>query len=192
MLPLCLTLCAFALWGVEEIDLLGSRAYVAKHADELARVRFYLNMDSAGSAANRRDVVLNEWPELEATFARWSEEMAWPFDVGQSLHAFSDHFPFFMAGVPTGGLESARKNQAGRGFGHTRYDTVDKLEINALREAAAVAARLALRIASDADWPVAQRSKELVRELLDSPEYREERRFRETVDALYRKARAGN
>ena len=182
----------FALWGVEEIDLLGSRAYVAAHADDLARVRFYLNMDSAGSAVNRRDIVLNEWPELELTFAHWSEEMAWPFAVGQSLHAFSDHFPFFMAGVPTGGLESAQKTQAGRGFGHTRYDTVDKLEINALREAAAVAARLAVRIASDAHWSVARRSKQAVQELLDGPEYREERRFREQIDALYRQARVGD
>ena len=49
----------FALWGIEEIGLLGSGAYVEAHGDELDRIRFYLNMDSAGTKSNKRDIVLN-------------------------------------------------------------------------------------------------------------------------------------
>jgi Zn-dependent M28 family amino/carboxypeptidase len=146
----------FALWGIEEIGLLGSRAYAQAHADELPGIRFYLNLDSAGAKANKRDIVLNEWPALELLFERWRDEMALEFAIGQSVHAHSDHFPFFMAGVPTGGLQSVERSLGGRGFGHTRYDTVDKVELTSLREAATLAARLALRVASAETWPAAQ------------------------------------
>jgi aminopeptidase YwaD len=179
----------FALWGVEEIGLYGSREYVKAHAKELSNIRFYLNMDSAGTKNNNRDIVLNEWPELEPHFKRWSEEMALEFAVGQSVTAFSDHFPFFMAGVATGGMESAERSLAGRGYGHTQYDTVDKVDLQSLREASTLAARLALRMANEKTWPVARRDEKLVLELLDSPEYREEKAFREWLNTFYEQAR---
>ncbi|MBK9055105.1 MAG: M28 family peptidase [Chloroflexi bacterium] len=92
----------FALWGVEEIGLLGSSQYAAAHAADLAHIRFYLNMDSAGAIANKA-ITLNEWPTLEPLFTGWAEEMAYPLPIQQSVHAHSDHFPFLLAGVPTGG-----------------------------------------------------------------------------------------
>lgn len=179
----------FILWGVEEIGLLGSRQYVQQHKDELDRIRFYLNMDAAGSANNGRDIALNEWPQLGGLFRRYKEEMAADFLVGQSLHAFSDHFPFFMEGVPTGGIESVRRSLEGRGYGHTRYDTVDKVDQVGLREAAALAARIALRTAGEENWPVEKRTTQAVASLLDSPDYREERSLRKKVDDLYEKVR---
>jgi Zn-dependent M28 family amino/carboxypeptidase len=179
----------FVLWGVEEIGLLGSRAYVVAHADELDRLRFYLNMDAAGARENNRDIVLNEWPKLQPLLETWSEEMALSFEVAQRTSAFSDHFPFFMAGVPTGGMQSADLSLAGRGYGHTQYDTADKVDMKCLREAATLAARLVLRFASEEDWPVTRRDEEAVLQLLDTPEYREERELRARVDAYYLEAR---
>jgi Zn-dependent M28 family amino/carboxypeptidase len=179
----------FALWGVEEIGLLGSRAYVEAHAEELSDIRFYLNMDSAGARTNERDIVLNEWDELESLFERWGQEMAHDHKVGQSVSAFSDHFPFFMAGVPTGGMQTADQTLAGRGYGHTQHDTVDKVDLASLREASALAARLLLRIASEDDWPATRREGETVLALLDSPDYQEEQEFRARLDAFYEKAR---
>jgi Zn-dependent M28 family amino/carboxypeptidase len=180
----------FVLWGIEEIGLLGSRAYVKTHADELSGIRFYLNMDSAGTKTNNRDIVLNEWPELEALFEGWSEEMALGFKVGQSVMAFSDHFPFFMTGVPTGGMQSVVPS-VGRGYGHTQYDTVDKVDLRSLREASALAARLALRVASEEGWPVTRRDEEAVMALLDSPDYRVEQAYRQRLNAFYEEARKG-
>lgn len=179
----------FAMWGIEEIGLLGSKAYVEAHADELDQIRFYLNMDSAGAKSNIRDIVLNEWPALQPLLEQWRGEMALEFRVGQRTSAHSDHFPFFMNGVPTGGMQSADLLLAGRGYGHTQYDTVDKVDLTCLREASTLAARLALRLASADDWPVARRNQDAVTALLDTPEYQEERQFRARVDALYREAR---
>jgi Zn-dependent M28 family amino/carboxypeptidase len=179
----------FVLWGVEEIGLLGSRAYVVTHAGELDRIRFYLNLDAAGSSGNNRDIVLNEWPDLQPLLEQWREEMALRFEVGQRTSAFSDHYPFFMAGVPTGGMQSAEQSLAGRGYGHTQYDTVDKVDQTCLREASTLAARLALRIANEQNWPASRRGEEAVQELLDTPDYREEQELTARIDAIYAEAR---
>jgi aminopeptidase YwaD len=178
----------FVLWGIEEIGLLGSRDYVRVHADELSKIRFYLNMDSAGTRTNQRDIVLNEWPDLEALFEGWRDEMALDFSLGQSVSAYSDHFPFFMAGVPTGGMQSAVQSLEGRGYGHTQFDTVDKVDLRSLREASTLAARLVLRAASEETWPVARREQAALKELLDTPDYRELQAFRQKLDAFYQNA----
>lgn len=175
----------FALWGIEEIGLLGSTAYVEKNVDKLDQIRFYLNMDAAGMVLSK-DIQLNEWPELQTLLEGWQKEMALDFAVGQSVSAFSDHYPFFRQGVPTGGIGSVRQVRGGRGFGHTRYDTVDKLNLQTLREAAALAARLALRLASVDAWPVSRRSVEDVEALLASkPNYKAEQELEAQVKEYY-------
>jgi len=63
-----------------------------------------------------------------------------------------------MAGVTTGGIESARQSLSGRGYGHTMYDTADKVSLTGLREATALGARLDLRIAAENNWPVTRRN----------------------------------
>ena len=178
----------FALWSAEEIGLVGSTQHVRKHEGELNRIRFYLNMDMAG-AITPKDIILNEWPDLALLIEGWRDEMALEFGVGQSLNAHSDHYPFMLAGVPTGGIGSLNSSSSGRGYGHTMYDTVDKVEVRSMREAAALAARLALRMASEEKWPVERRSAQGVEEVLDSPEYREETDFAAKVRAYYQENR---
>ena len=184
--PLSLTV-RFALWGVEEIGLLGSRDYVRQHLDEMDKVRFYLNMDGAGANPDR-DIILNEWPELAPLFRDWQQEMKLDFRIGQSVNAFSDHFPFLMEGVVTGSLGSV-DTRLGRGYGHTRYDTLDKVPLKPLREASALAARVALRVANEADWPVARRDKDAVAGLFDGPAYKAEAAFRAQMEAFYQEKR---
>jgi Zn-dependent M28 family amino/carboxypeptidase len=180
----------FALWGVEEIGLIGSTQYAEKHVAELDNIRFYLNMDSAG-VIEHKDIQLNKWENLAPTFEAWSQEMARDFRVGQSVNAHSDHYPFLMAGVPTGGINGVRRKQSGgRGYGHTKYDTLDKVEERGLREAAVFAARLALRIAHHPAWPAQRRSAEAVAEVLDNPDNREETEIFDRIRAFYETHRA--
>jgi len=172
----------FALWGVEEIGLIGSRQYVVDHEDELDEIRFYFNMDAAGSDS-RKEVVLNEWPALEPVFRDWQKAMALDFAVGETIGAHSDHFPFLMAGVPTGGMEPVEHDLSGRGYGHTKYDTLDKVQLRNLQDAAALASRLALRMADADEWPVSRRSNEAVAQLFDKPDYQDEAEIRSRINA---------
>lgn len=159
----------FVAWGVEEIGLLGSRTYVKEHVDELKNIRFYLNMDAAGGDMPK-DINLHAWPELGEIFACYQEEMALDFAIGQNFHDASDHYPFLLEGTITGGIEAVRKTRSGRGYGHTWYDTLDKVDQTNVRDAASLAARLALRIATEDNWTASPRDKEAVTELLQKPE----------------------
>ena len=162
----------FSAWGVEEIGLLGSNAYVNTHRDELQNIRFYLNMDAAGGSFPK-DINLHAWPVLGETFKRYQKEMALTFAIGQKFHDASDHYPFLLEGVVTGGIEAVRATSDGRGYGHTWYDTLDKVDQTNVRDAASLAARLALRIASETDWPASMRDKDAVHEILTQPERKE-------------------
>jgi len=155
----------FVSWGTEEIGLIGSHRYAAAHADEWGRVCFYLNMDSAG-ALGRKGVVLHEWPELEPFFRSAIDEMAADVPVGQHVNSHSDHFPLLLRGVATGHMGDAWAGPKGRGWGHTRSDTLDKVFVSDLRDAASVCARVLLRVACAPDFPTLSRSPAQVESLI--------------------------
>lgn len=96
-----------------------------------------------------------------------------------------DHYPFLLKGVPTGGLESVPKPTGGRGYGHTRYDTLDKVTLRELQDAAAMSARLAMRFASEPNWPVEQRSQAAIAEIMSEPKYGEVKEIMDEVEAYH-------
>lgn len=151
----------FIAFGTEEIGLIGAKEYVKAHSKELDQIRLMLNMDAAGGAG-RKGIVMHHWPKLDGFFHEAREQMNYTLPYGQKLSAFSDHFPFFEAGVPTAGMGDIEATFTGRGFGHTAYDTLDKLNLADLREAASVASRILLRIASEKKWPVKRRTQKAV------------------------------
>lgn len=172
------------LFGIEETGLIGARRYVTQHEHELHQVRFMLNMDAAGSPGPK-GLVVNRWPELTPTLERWAEEMAAEMPVGQKTGGFSDHFPFFMAGVPTAMMGNPTGVNTGRGFDHTAYDTVDKVQLDDLRSAAAMGARVALRMAREPEWPLKRRSPAAVQALVAAEPSLEGMALREQMEALY-------
>ena len=174
----------FALWGVEEIGLLGSHAYAEEHQDELRSLRFYLNMDGAG-ATTSKGIMLHEWPELDDLFSTWRDQLSFDFQIGQHFHTFSDHYPFLLRGIPTGGIESVPPKSSGRGYGHTRYDTLDKVTTRELQDAAALASLIAVRLASHQEWPVTRRSQEELEKLFAQPEHAEPKKVSEEVGKRY-------
>ncbi len=157
----------FIGFGAEEFGLVGSHRYVEVHADELDRMRFMYNLDSAGGAS-RKGVALHGWPELEPFFRGAAREMVADMPVGQKVHPHSDHFPFFLQGVPSGHMSDPEAAPKGRGFGHTAYDTLDKVKLENLRKGSTIAARLALRLANAGDFPARRRSPQALRSILDT------------------------
>ena len=157
----------FIAFGTEEIGLTGAFRYVDAHASELDNIRFMLNMDAAGGAS-RKGVVLHCWDALEPFFNTAREQMNTEMPVGQKVHSYSDHFPFFLKGVPSCHMGDPESLPSGRGFGHTAYDTLEKVELENLRAASAAGARIALRCANADDFPAKRRTADAVQEIVDT------------------------
>lgn len=157
----------FIAFGTEEIGLTGAFRYVDAHASELDGVRFMLNMDAAGGAS-RKGIVLHQWQTLEPFFQEAAAELNAEVPVGQKVHSYSDHFPFFLKGVPSSHMGDPGALPSGRGFGHTAYDTLEKVKLENLRAASAIGARIALRCANADDFPAKRRSQAEVQKIVDT------------------------
>jgi len=155
----------FVCFGCEEIGLIGAHAYARRHETEMDDVRLMLNLDGvpAGSA---KGLLFHEWPEMKSYVAKLSKSLGYGLPFGNRVSAYSDFFPFFLAGVPTAGLANPSAPSVGRGVGHTSLDTVEKIDPRDLREGADVVARVLLRVASDEQWPLQRRSRKEVERIL--------------------------
>jgi hypothetical protein len=89
-----------------------------------------------------------------------------PLDLNNQVGTTSDHFPYFMRGVPVASMFARRPPGLGRGFGHTMADTLDKVSEVELRESAMVAARLLLRLADHQDAIGRKRTADEIKQIL--------------------------
>jgi len=181
----------FVAFGVEEIGLIGAREYVEAHLDEMPSIRFMLNLDAAGGK-NRKGVVLNHVPEMEPLLNLTRSHLKVDLPVGQKLIPFSDHYPFFEEGVPTAMMGDSEAAYTGRGFGHTAFDTLDKVRLSDLQDAAAVVSRLALRVSNEAKWPAKTRSAARVARIKKAEPSLAIIEVEERLDRLYRRKGRGH
>jgi len=148
----------FVLFGAEEVDLVGSSSFVAEVAEQadLDDYQFMINLDGGpGRPGSKLGIALQGWPKLVPFFKRMAAEMGLEnLAVGVSHSAHSDMYPFSEKGVPSGYLSALEEMATGRNWGHTRADTLDKLEVEKLREDALLLSRILLRAANMQDWPV--------------------------------------
>jgi Zn-dependent M28 family amino/carboxypeptidase len=159
-------------FGAEEIGLYGSYNYVAMHGDEMNKIRFMLNLDSGGSQG-KKGVILHDSPELEPFLERWAAEMKAELPFFQRVGPYSDHWPFFLKGVPcgSGGDPETIRTSTGRGYGHSKYDTVDKVDLEYLRLAAANYTRLLFRVANAEDWKPRRKTQQEIQEFIKKQGY---------------------
>jgi hypothetical protein len=162
----------FICFGAEEIGLFGSYNYVAMHRDEMDGLRFMLNLDSGGRSG-KKGITFHDFPELEPLLKRWSSEMNAEMPTDQRVSPYSDHWPFFLKSVPcgSGGDPEERRTRTGRGYGHTRYDTVDKVEQDYLRLASANYARFLFRVANTDEWPARRKTQDEIQEFIQEQGY---------------------
>ena len=159
----------FICFGAEEIGLYGSRAYCEAHPDFMKKIRFMMNFDAAGRAG-RQGFCLHGWPQLEPLFKETIDEIGVDLPLWARVGPYSDHWPFLLQGVATatmGDPDEAAK-RGGRGFGHTKYDTVDKVDLRAMRECAGNAAVLAFKILNMDTWDYPQRTQREIDDIIDN------------------------
>ena len=142
----------FVAFAQEEMGLLGSAAYVkAHHLVDQEKIVFMLNLDVAGGGFFGRFALQG-----------WSEDLAWlkqlyatmgegHVRIGDAISIYSDMYPFAEAGIPAGSYASSNptgNSGAPRGYGHTYWDTIDKINPRAIMLDAIMVARFLLRLAT--------------------------------------------
>ena len=133
----------FVAFGAEEVGLVGSAELAAAVDPETVKV--VVNNDGV---VRGRDLAAHShgFPELRAAVERVTDRLDHPFTVDPNHGPHSDHWPFVERGIP-GYHVFAETGDEGRGWGHTRADTLDKLEKRDLRESAIVLTALVVDLA---------------------------------------------
>ncbi len=136
-----------ALFGAEELGLIGSRHYVGRPVVPLTRTVAMMNFDMVGRLQTRHLNVGggDSGSGLRALVREAAQKEGVTADLQGSPHEPSDHTQFYDAGVPvlffhTGGHEDY----------HRPTDTADKIDAAGMARVAAVAVRVIERLATDA------------------------------------------
>lgn len=150
----------FVLWGAEELDLLGSRAYVAAHDAELDDCVAVLNADD-GAGEPRGWQVIGREDVAAALEARVAGLLGGLGGGARSLEVTgnSDHAPFWLRGVPALNLWVDTSEYLA--VHHLPGDTVDKIAPHRVVRAAAIVAVTAWILADSPErlaprFPVAE------------------------------------
>lgn len=159
----------FVLFMGEEVGLLGSKAYVdaAKKDGTLKNVRFMLNYDMTNDPKGFSTSRI----EMKPLFTNWGEQIKsynieYPnlFQAGAGLH--SDHQPFMLEGIPTGGGAGGRlPNNAGQ-FYHSDGDVFSLVDEQELKNTVKNGAMLTYALAQTPVLPVEKQSDEKLKQFL--------------------------
>jgi Zn-dependent M28 family amino/carboxypeptidase len=131
------------VYGAEEVGLVGSD-YDADLRDH-DRIKAIVNNDGVVRGRTLR-CYTNGFDALETAAETVGDRFDHPIETTPELAPHSDHWPYVQWGVP-GYHVMSETGSAGRGWGHTRADTLDKLESRNLREQAVLVADLVVELA---------------------------------------------
>jgi Zn-dependent M28 family amino/carboxypeptidase len=133
----------FLAYGAEEVGLRGS-----EHDGEgrdLEAVKAVVNNDGVVRGRTVK-CYTHGFEGLESAVETVADRFDHPVATTPRLGPHSDHWPYVQWGVP-GYHVTSETGDEGRGWGHTRADTLDKLESRTLREQAIILAELVVHLA---------------------------------------------
>ncbi len=162
----------FVCFSAEEIGVTGSTCYAAKHSDDLKHIDLMINCDGAGRVTDQVYKVYGP-DSLVGYLQDLAGKMNYRMTVGRAMAASSDHWPFYMQGIPAVSLSGYRSPaevaRVGRGWTHTSADTIDKVVPKNLKDAAMVLAHSLIHLANE-PGTIAERTpvEEIVRRLEES------------------------
>ncbi len=150
-------------FGSEEFGLIGSQHYAAEN--DLDRVKVLLNCD--GGLGVEREILVYTcgFDGLRDAVETVGNELQQPVRTDPDLSPHSDHWPFVWRGIP--GAQIRADTGDSRGWGHTHADTIDKVDIRAIRYHAIFTSLLAQHLASPS-VTIARRTEESIQDELIS------------------------
>ena len=133
------------VYGAEEVGLVGS-GYDADARDH-ETIKAIVNNDGVGRGRTLR-LYTHGFEALETAATTVATRFDHPITTIPRLGPHSDHWPYVQWGVP-GIHVMSETGEAGRGWGHTFADTLDKLESRTLREQSILLTELVVELADD-------------------------------------------
>lgn len=154
----------FVFCGSEERGLLGSKAFVAKHEDELEKFKLNINLDMIGTIMGKFIACVSAEDKLSAYISYMGAEVGFPISSKTGVYS-SDSTSFADKGVPA--LSFARITANGVAPIHCRYDLMDVLSMQKLQEDIDFITLFAKRMACAAVCPVDREIPENIKKELD-------------------------
>lgn len=151
----------FIWFGAEEEGLLGSRDYVKKHEDELARHVFHMNVDLAGQLVGGNVLGITASEQVCEILLKMAAETGIGASVKHQIWG-SDSNTFAWKKIPAMTL-----NRDGFGM-HTRHDTLDLISSWSLERSAILLRHLAEGLANAEEMPFERKMPERFLQELDT------------------------
>ena len=154
----------FVFCGSEERGLLGSKAYVRDHEQDLEKTALNINLDMIGTIMGKFIACASAEEALASYLRYMGAELYFPVDAHTGVYS-SDSTPFADKGVPAVSL--ARIAGGNAAPIHCRYDTMDVLSMGQMEKDIAFIAEFTRRMACSAACPVSREMPEKVKTELD-------------------------
>lgn len=153
------------IWcGSEERGLLGSKAYVAAHGDDLDKIRLCINIDMVGTALGHDEWRITGEEELVSAIRYLYKTIGYPMTVRQDIYS-SDSIPFADKGIP--GVNVIRTCPQGGSQIHCRRDVIDILSPDAFENTCNFLAAFSDKVVNSVYFPVAKKMPDNMVEKID-------------------------
>lgn len=153
------------IWcGSEERGLLGSKAYIAAHENELDGIRLCINIDMVGTALGRDAWRVTGEEALVAAIRYLHKQVGFPMTVYQDIYS-SDSIPFADKGIP--GINVIRNAPMGASQIHCRRDIIDIMSAEALENTCVFLADLSDKLANAVVFPIDKKIPDNIVEKVD-------------------------
>ena len=159
----------FVFCGSEERGLLGSKAYVAAHAEELDKIVLNINLDMIGTYMGKFIACVSAEEKLAHYITYMAAEVGFPVEAKTGVYS-SDSTPFADHGVPA--LSFARAASGNVAPIHCRYDRKEVLSMEQLQKDIDFLTTFTKRFANAVICPVSRTIPEKIKKELDEYLYR--------------------
>ena len=140
----------FVWCGSEEQGLLGSKAYIAAHAEKVEKeIKFCFNFDMNGTILGPNRIMVTGGDDLKHFAEQFCREYGLNADFNQNVHS-SDSSPFCDKGIPALGLSRGSKTCEI----HTRNDIIFPLSAEQLKKDGDFSAAIISRVVNSKFMPV--------------------------------------